>query len=111
MHEPCSYALSLICLCIKFKRLCSDLKELGTEIVNYKQKEMTPLTDSENKYYEEQKECYIHQKEFCYHKNEKRKKKKIIQKKLEIIIILQENLEELLIAFVVYIIKYPKNFL
>ena len=55
MHEPCSYALSLICLCIKFKRLCSDLKELGTEIVNYKQKEMTPLTDSENKYYEEQK--------------------------------------------------------
>ena len=111
MHEPCSYALSLICLCIKFKRLCSDLKELGTEIVNYKQKEMTPLTDSENKYYEEQKECYIHQKEFCYHKNEKKKKKKIIKKNLEIIIILKENLEELLIAFVVYIIKYPKNFL
>ena len=32
---------------------------------------MTPLTDTENKYYEEQKECYICQKEFCYHKNEK----------------------------------------
>ena len=33
---------------------------------------MIPLTDNENKYYEEQKECYICQKEFCY-KNEKMK--------------------------------------
>ena len=34
---------------------------------------MIPLTDNENKYYEEQKECYICKKEFCYNKNEKMK--------------------------------------
>ena len=34
---------------------------------------MIPLTDNENKYYGEQKECYICQKEFCYNKNEKMK--------------------------------------
>ena len=32
---------------------------------------MIPLTDNENKYYEEQKECYICQKEFCCDKNQK----------------------------------------
>ena len=53
------------------KRSCSDLKELGTKIVNYEQTVMIPLTDNENKYCEGQKECYICQKEFCYNKNEK----------------------------------------
>ena len=48
------------------KSFCSDLKELETKIVNYEQHEMIPLTDNENKYYEEQKECYICKKEFCY---------------------------------------------
>ena len=33
---------------------------------------MTPLTDDENRYYEEQKKCYICRKAFCY--DEKRKK-------------------------------------
>ena len=60
---------------------------------------MIPLTDNENKYYEEQKECYICQKEFCYDKNQKMKFK--LDKKLEIIVIIQENLEGLLIAFVI----------
>ena len=32
-------------------------------------------------------------------------------KKLEIIVIIQESLEGLLIAFVIQIIKYPKKFL
>ena len=32
---------------------------------------MIPLTDNEDKYYEEQKECCICKKEFCYNKNEK----------------------------------------
>ena len=72
IHEPCGYALDLVCSfdskqnkhsfyrgkdCIK--RFCSKLKELGTKMVNYEQKEMTPLTDNENRYYEVQKECYI----------------------------------------------------
>ena len=34
---------------------------------------MIPLTDKENKYYEEQEKCHICQKEFCYDKNEKMK--------------------------------------
>ena len=67
MHEPCFYALSLISSfdskenkrnfqrgkdCIK--RFCSDLKELATKIINFEEKEMIPLTDNENKFYEEQ---------------------------------------------------------
>ena len=34
---------------------------------------MIPLTDNENKYYEEQEKCHICQKESCYEKNEKKK--------------------------------------
>ena len=34
---------------------------------------MIPLTDKENKFYEEQEKCHICQKEFCYDKNEKMK--------------------------------------
>ena len=40
---------------------------------------MIPLTDNENKFYEEQKGRHICQKEFCYDKNEK-SKFKIYQK-------------------------------
>ena len=62
IHEPCGYALNLVCSfdskqnkqslyrgndCIK--KFCSDLKEFETKIINYEQKEMTPLTDDENK--------------------------------------------------------------
>ena len=85
MHEPCGYALSLISSfdsrenkhnfyrgrdCIK--RFCSDLKELVTKIINHEEKEMIPLTDNENKFYEEQEKCHICQKEVCYDKNEKK---------------------------------------
>ena len=66
MHEPCGYALNLVSsfdseqnkkyfyrgkYCIK--RFCSELKELGTKTINYEQKEMIPLPENENKYYEE----------------------------------------------------------
>ena len=79
MHEPSGYSLDLVYSfgskedkhsfyrgndCIK--KFCDELKELGTKVVNYEQKEMPPLTDDENRYYEEQKECYICWKEFCY---------------------------------------------
>ena len=46
------------------------LKELGTEIINYREKEMIPLTDGENKSYEKQKVCHICKKEFCTNENE-----------------------------------------
>ena len=36
---------------------------------------MVRITDNENKFYEQQKECHIYQKEFCYDKNEKKKLK------------------------------------
>ena len=36
---------------------------------------MIPLTDKENKFYEEQEKCHICQKKFCYDKNEKMKYK------------------------------------
>ena len=60
MHEPSGYALDLICSfdsklnkhnfyrgkdCIK--TFCSNLKEFGTEIVIYKQKEMVNLTTND----------------------------------------------------------------
>ena len=32
---------------------------------------MKPLTNSDNKFYEEQKVCHICKKEFCYNKNDK----------------------------------------
>ena len=59
-NKPSGYSLSLICSfdetkkrhklyrrkdCIK--RFCNDLKELATEIINYKEEEMTPLKDKE----------------------------------------------------------------
>ena len=59
---------------------------------------MIPLTDSENKFYQKQEVFHICKKEFCYDKNEKNKFK--LYQKLEIIVIIQENLEELLLAFV-----------
>ena len=86
IHKPCGYTLNLVCSfdseqneqsfyrgrdCIK--RFCRKIKELGTRIVNYEKKDMIPLTDNENKYYENQKKCYICNKKFCYDKNQKSK--------------------------------------
>ena len=36
---------------------CKDLREHAMKIVNYEKKEMIPLTDEENKFYEMQKVC------------------------------------------------------
>ena len=58
---------------------------------------MIQLTDNEKKYYENQKKCYLCNQKFCYDKNQKSNFK--LSKKLEIIVILQENLEELLIKY------------
>ena len=78
-HEPSCYSLSLICSfdetndrdyfyrgkdCIE--NFCKKLKELGAEIINYREKEVMPLTDGENKTYEKQKICHISKKKFWY---------------------------------------------
>ena len=51
------------------KKFCKDLKVIGTEIINFEEKEMIPLTNKEMKSHEKQKVCYICKKEFCYDKN------------------------------------------
>ena len=52
------------------ENFCTKLKELGIKIINYREKEMIPLTDGENKSYEKQKVCHICKKEFCTNENE-----------------------------------------
>ena len=42
------------------------------KIINYKEKEMIPLTDEETKSYEKQKVCYICRKELITDKKVKR---------------------------------------
>ena len=42
-------------------------------MINYEEKEIIPLTDNENNFYNEQEEWHICKKEFCYDKNEKKK--------------------------------------
>ena len=46
------------------KNFCLDLKEHVTRIINYEKKEMIPLTEEENKSYENQNCCYICEKGF-----------------------------------------------
>ena len=51
------------------EKFCKDLKEYSTKIINFKEKDMIPLTDEENKFYEKQEVCYICKKKW----NEKNK--------------------------------------
>ena len=60
---------------------------------------MIPLTDKEIIDYKEQKLCHICKKSFVMIKMKKINLNYI--KKLKIIVIMQENLEKLLIAFVI----------
>ena len=53
------------------EKFCKDLKELGTEIINFKEKEIMPLTNKDIESYQKQKVCYIYQKKFCCDKNKK----------------------------------------
>ena len=46
------------------ERFYKDLKEHTTKIINYRKKEMIPLTYKENKSYKRQKVCYICKKGF-----------------------------------------------
>ena len=54
------------------ENFCKDLKELGTEIINFKEKEMIPLTNKEIKSSEMQKVCYICKENFCDDENKKK---------------------------------------
>ena len=76
-HTPSTYSLFTHCSfdltknkldCYRgkdcMKMFCKDLKEHATKIINCEKKEMTPLTDEENKSYKKQKVCFICKKGF-----------------------------------------------
>ena len=46
------------------KKLCKDLREHATKIINYEKKKMIPLTIEEKIYHDEQEICCICKKEF-----------------------------------------------
>ena len=54
------------------KMFYKDLKDQAMKIINYDKKEMIPLTDEENESSENQKVCYIYEKEFCTDKENKK---------------------------------------
>ena len=81
-----------------WRKLCKfvkDLKKHAAKITNYAKRKMVPLTYEENKSYEKQNVCYISKKEFSTDDDNKN----II--KSEIIVIILENIEELLMIFVI----------
>ena len=80
-HKPSGWAMFTKCSfdekekkfyrgrdCIE--KLCKKLKEHSMKIVKYKEKEMIPLNDEENKSYEEQEACNICE-EFCTNEDDK----------------------------------------
>ena len=88
------------------KIFCKDLKDQVMKIINYEKKKIMPLTDEEKETHENQKICYICEQEFCMNENNK-KEFKLKQKVRDH----QGNIEELLIVFAIYVIKYQKRFL
>ena len=79
--------------------MCKKLKERAMKIINYKEKEMIPLTKEENKSYKEQETCHICKKKtFCVDKDDENYKNKRKVKDHCHSVITQENLEELLIV-------------
>ena len=85
-HEACGYSMTLIRSYNKneqrtyrgkdcMEKSCKDLKDLAMEVLNYKKKEMIPLTYKEEKYYEKKKHCHICKNKFYNNKDDKRYKK------------------------------------
>ena len=56
------------------ENFCKDLKDLGTEVINFTKKKMMPLTNKDIKSYEKQKLCHIYKKEF---RDDDKNKKKV----------------------------------
>ena len=76
-HTPSGYSIFTHCSFNKLKnklnyykgndcmnKLCKDLREHATKIINYEKKKMIPLTTEEKIHYNKQKICYICKKEF-----------------------------------------------
>ena len=88
IHEACDYLIDLVTsydpnknkhifdrgkYCTK--NLCKDLREQAMEIINFEEKEMTPLTDDEIRYYENRKYCHICRGKRCNDIEDKKYKK------------------------------------
>ena len=50
------------------KVFCTDLKEQAMKIINYEKKKIIPLTNEEKERHENQKICFICEKEFSIDK-------------------------------------------
>ena len=61
IHQKIDYYRGRDCIA----KMCKRLKEHAMKIINHKKKEMIPLTDEENKFYEEQEACNICEGKFC----------------------------------------------
>ena len=59
------------------ERFCKDLKEHATKTIDYRKKEMKPLTDEENKSYKKQNICYICKKRFSTDDDDNKKYHKV----------------------------------
>ena len=59
------------------EKFCKNFKEHTTKIINCEKKEMIPLTDEENKFYEKQKVCYISKKGFSTDDDDNKKYQKV----------------------------------
>ena len=58
------------------EKLCKKLKEYAMKIINYEEKEITPLTHEENKFYNEQEARHICKEKFCMDKDDENYKNK-----------------------------------
>ena len=81
------------------KKGCEKVRDRATEIINYEEKNMIPLTDKETRFYEGQKVYHVCKKEFFYDENKENELN--YTQKSEIIVITPENLEEQLIVFAI----------
>ena len=81
------------------ERFCKDLREHTVKIISFEEKEMIPLTDKENNFYEKQKFVTSARKNLVQIKMIKMDLNYTV--KSEIIVMTQENLEELLLVFAI----------
>ena len=106
MHIPSGYLLftkclfdttknKLDCYNIAWKRFCKDLKEHAAEIIDHEKRKIVSVTYTENKSYEKQKFALYVKKNLIL--------MMIIKSmiKSEIIVVLLENVEELLMIFII----------
>ena len=66
--NECNYYRGKDCM----KMFCNDLKDQALKIINYRKKEMIPLTNEEKESYENQKNCHIYEKEFSTDNKDKK---------------------------------------